>query len=204
MPLGDPGLTAAFARALPAAVIVPAWGLTGEALSTRLLVAACLALPIAPALGDEPPWLSLAHGVPIAIVAALPLWLGRVHGAISDALVGTKGPFSQLSSVLVALLFFASGAPARVSDALMLGAHIGGAGRILTSVTAGLAIAVHVAGPLIASSVAWTALEAATRRATGDGTLAEVAAGVKRLALLAVAAVTMDRTVDGLGRLFGP
>lgn len=203
MPLIEPGLVTAMARALPAAVLVPAWGLAGGAFSTRMFVAACLAWPIAPAMAEEPVWLSLARGLPVAISAAIPLWLASTHGAIADALLDVRGPFARLSAVLGAMLFFASAGPVRVSEALMLGADAGGAGGFVSAIAAGFRVALFVAGPLLAGSVALAAVEAALLRGAGDAALADLGRGGRRIVLLLLAAIMLDRTMHGLAELVG-
>jgi flagellar biosynthetic protein FliR len=134
----------AWARAMPAIAIVPAFGLRALPAPARavmaLALAACVLPTVAPlasaaALIPSRPWIVLAfgevlRGLPVAIAAAVPLWAATMAGGVADALRGSQdtstaptveGAASPLGiplSLLACALFLHTGGPARVAAAL--------------------------------------------------------------------------------------
>ncbi len=95
----------AWARAVPAVTIVPAFGLRALPAPARAVLGLALAASIFPALtpvavgADSRPWILLAlvevaRGLPVAISAAVPLWAATMAGGVADALRGSQDTMS--------------------------------------------------------------------------------------------------------------
>ncbi len=131
----------AWARAVPAVTLVPAFGLRAVPPQTRAVLALALAGSIFPAVAgssslapDGPVWVGLleqvAAGLPVAVAAAVPLWAATMAGGVADTVrgssatvdaptvEGTPSPSGALLSLLASTLFFATGGPARIAAAL--------------------------------------------------------------------------------------
>ena len=96
--LGALGL--AWARAMPAVTLVPAFGLRALPAPARAVMALAFAACVFPALApvaatSSLPWIVLAltevaRGLPIAVAAAVPLWAATMAGGVADALRGAQ------------------------------------------------------------------------------------------------------------------
>ncbi len=95
----------AWARAVPAVTMVPAFGLRALPAPARAVLGLALAASIFPALtpvavgADSRPWILLAlvevaRGLPVAISAAVPLWAATMAGGVADALRGSQDTMS--------------------------------------------------------------------------------------------------------------
>jgi len=90
----------AWARAMPAVTLVPAFGLRALPAPGRGVMALAFAAVIFPALAPvahdaSQPWLWLvlvevARGLPVALAAAVPLWAATMAGGVADALRGSQ------------------------------------------------------------------------------------------------------------------
>src|SRR5687767_10541702 len=88
----------AWARLTPVVVIVPAFGLRAVPGPMRVALALCLAIAIAPAFHpvvESGPWsvrlfAEFVRGMPVAIVAALTLWIASMAGGLVDNLRGAQ------------------------------------------------------------------------------------------------------------------
>src|SRR5215831_8032591 len=86
----------AWARAMPAVTLVPAFGLRALPAAARGVLGLALAACIFPALAPiearpSLPWTvqvvgEVARGLPVAIAAAVPLWAATMAGGVADAL----------------------------------------------------------------------------------------------------------------------
>ena len=166
--LGALGL--AWARAMPAVTLVPAFGLRALPVPARAVMGLAFAASIFPALAPSVadtsvPWLILlsaeiARGLPVALAAAIPLWAATMAGGVADALRGSQEtptaptvegratPMGVPLSLLASAIFLATGGPARVVRALVL-APVGAHPLLAAAddLVAGIALAVALGGP---------------------------------------------------------
>lgn len=207
----------AWARVFPTVSIVPAFGLRALPAPARGVLALALAAAIYPAIGPSAaahpgaPWVVLALeqivlGLPVALAAAVPLWAATMAGGVVDALRGANdasnlavvegraSSFGVLLSLFASATFLATGGPARVTAALAryaLPAH-----PLLAAVhdvTSGIAVAVAIAGPLLAASVVLEVTFALVARAASPAQIHALLAPLRALGLLAVVAIVADR-----------
>ena len=138
----------AWARALPAVVLVPAFGLRALPAPSRAVIALAFAACIFPALGPAdlrvyaqvPSALSVAaavvaaltevaRGLPVAIAAAVPLWAATMAGGVADALRASQ---EQPTSPAVEGAATPMGVPlSLLASAIFLGT--GGPARVVTA-----------------------------------------------------------------------
>jgi type III secretory pathway component EscT len=197
-------------RALPG----PARAVLGLGLAATVFPAL---VPLA-ASGHPWPLLALremAFGLPVAVAAAVPLWAATMAGGVFDALRGgSQGttsaptveqgatPLGAPLSVLACAIFLATGGPSKVALALASpAAHPDLAAASLrlavlaavSDLTAGVTLAVALAGPLLAASVVIEVAGALVARAASPAQLHLLLAPVRALALLFVLAFSFER-----------
>jgi len=219
--LGALGL--AWARAMPAVTLVPAFGLRALPAPARGVMALAFAACIFPALApvaatSSQPWfvqalVEVARGLPIAIAAAVPLWAATMAGGVADALRGSQEtpsvptvegkatPLGVPLSLLASAIFLATGGPARVVKALAL--HPVGAHPLLAAandLVGGIALAVALGGPLLAAGVVIEIAAALVARAAAPAQVHALLAPLRALGTLAVMAVVLERVATALAR----
>jgi type III secretory pathway component EscT len=209
----------AWARAAPTVVLVPAFGLRAVPAPVRITLGLSLAAAVAPALlpaaTSGRPWafdvlVEAARGFPVALSAAVALWVAGMAGGLFDDLRGarersglpTAEPdathFSALLGLLAALAFLETGGPARVARALAqpeLGFY-DPLLRAANNVAAGIGLAVAVAAPLVAAAVVLEVASALIARAAHPAYVQPLLAPLRSVALLAVLAFVLDRIVE--------
>lgn len=214
------GLGLAWARCAPTLAIVPAFGLRALPVSARAILGLSLAAAIYPALGPvmserHLPWVVLALeqivlGLPVALAAAIPLWAATMAGGLVDSLRGSQHtsdvvvvdgskqtPFAVLLSLTASIVFLSTGGPARVTAALAtttLPDH-----PLLSAMHAlvgGIGLAVAIGAPLLAAAVVLEIAFALVARAASPAQVHALIAPVRALALLAIAAVVLDRIAE--------
>lgn len=209
-------LSIAAARVLPSVLIVPAFGLRALPAATRIGLAVALAATIAPALrgaaSAQSPWAmafvsELAKGLPVALAAALALWVAVMTGGLVDNLRGGREqvelavvesgttPVGSLLAMLVAIGFLNMGGPAHVAQALMdprleLRAPLQ---HVAASLASGIQLAVVVAAPLAAVSIVAEIAHALIARAASPAYVQSVLAPLKSLLILGALALLFDR-----------
>jgi type III secretory pathway component EscT len=210
----------AWARAAPTVAIVPAFGLRALPGPARGVLGLALAAAIFPALppaaASNAPWViqalvQVVRGLPIALAAAVPLWAATIAGGMADALRGAQDslsvatvegkatPLGVLLSLLACAIFHASGGAARVASALAeasLPAH-----PWLTAahnLTAGIALAVALGGPLLAASIVLEVSAALVARAASPAHVHALLAPLRALGVLGVAAIALDRVAAAM------
>ncbi len=221
--LGPLGL--AWARAMPAVTLVPAFGLRALPAPARALLGFALAVCIFPALapidaGVAAPWPVLAlgevaRGLPVAIAAAVPLWAATMAGGVADALRGAQetpstpatleGPATPMGvalSLLASAIFLATGGPARVASALAqrpIAAHplLAAAGDLVGGVT----LAIALGGPLLAASVVIEVAGAIVARAASPAQVHSLIAPLRALGAIAVMALVLERLAVALAKV---
>jgi flagellar biosynthetic protein FliR len=213
----------AWARALPAVALVPAFGLRATPIPVRAAVALLLAASVAPALrpvaAAELWWPMLllgeaARGLPVALTAALALWAATMAGGLIDNLRDGREqsslpnvepmstPTGTLLSMLVAVAFLQGGGPARIAAALAAPELqiVGPLTMAVHSLSAGIGLAVAVAAPLVVASILFEVAAALAARAAAPTLISSLAAPLRSLAVLAVTALLLERM---LGLLVG-
>lgn len=215
----------AFARVAPTAALVPAFGLRAFSPAQRAAIGLAFALIVAPAIGPPAPGMpwtialvtELLRGLPIAIAAALPLYVALTVGATIDALrsapesaslpffEGRATPLGAVLGLLACTFFFAGGGPARVALALASPPPFEAAlaARVARDLAGGITIAVAIASPLVAASVTIEVALALIGRAAAPTPMTALVAPVRSAALLIVAALLFERLADAIARLVG-
>ncbi len=222
-----PRLGLAWARAMPAVTIVPAFGLRALPVPARAVMALAFAASIFPALptvlsgpsGGSEPWMVLAlgeaaRGLPVAVAAAVPLWAATMAGGVADALrgsrdapnvptvEGTATPLGVPLSLLASAFFLSAGGPARVALALAAHRPSGGSGSALLSaagdVIGGIGLAVALGGPLLAAALVLEIAAALVARAATPAQVHALLAPLRALGVLAVMAIVFDRVAAAL------
>jgi flagellar biosynthetic protein FliR len=206
----------AWARAMPAVTLVPAFGLRAMPAPARAVMGLALAASIFPALrpaasNSAEPWIVLAlvevaRGLPLAIAAAVPLWAATMAGGVADALRGSQDtpgaptvegratPLGVLLSLLACAIFLATGGPARLASALAthpVGGHPLAAAA--DDLLGGITLAVAVAGPLLGASVIVELAAALIARAASPAQVVALLAPLRALAILAVLGLLLER-----------
>jgi type III secretory pathway component EscT len=219
--LGALGL--AWARAMPAVVLVPAFGLRALPLPARAVMGLAFAASLLPSLtplaaSTSQPWLLLvlvevARGLPVALAAAVPLWAATMAGGVADALRGSQEtpsvptvegratPLGVPLSLLACAIFLATGGPARVVRALAR--HPVGAHPLLSAaddLVGGIALAVALGGPLLAAAVVVEIAASLIARAASPAQVHALLAPLRALGTLAVMAVALERLATALAR----
>jgi flagellar biosynthetic protein FliR len=219
--LGALGL--AWARAMPAVTIVPAFGLRALPVPARAVMGLALAASIFPALtpvagASSQPWallalVEVARGLPVAVAAAVPLWAATMAGGVADALRGSQEtpsvptvegratPVGIPMSLLACAIFLSTGGPARVAMALALRPtdrqpFLAAAANIVD----GISLAVALGGPLLAASVVVEIAAALIARAASPAQVHALLAPLRALGTLAVMAVVFERVAVVLAR----
>lgn len=210
----------AWAKVLPTVTIVPAFGLKALPAPARAIFGVALAAAIAPGVtgaAADGPWIAraLEHviaGLPVALAAAIPLWAATMTGGLVDTLRGAEtsaftvvegrtGSFGALFGLFASLVFLSTGGAARTAEALAaseLPAH-----PLLAAMhdlTAGIGIAVAIAGPVLATSVVLEITLALVARAATPAHVQALFAPIRSLGLLAIVAVALERMLTLVAR----
>src|SRR5690606_33971606 len=212
----------AWARLLPALLLVPAFG--GAALPgpARAGLAVALAVSAAPALGPGIPangplavqlLSELAIGTPPALgAAALVYAAGMAGGAIDDLraaresgtlppLSGHTSPLGALLGLLVVVVFLQTGGAARIVQALVtLDPNAPLAASAAAAVLSSVSIAVAVAAPVAVAAIVLSVAEGLIARAALPAHVTTLLAPLRGVALLAVTALILDRLVEVLAQ----
>jgi type III secretory pathway component EscT len=204
------------ARSMPAVALVPAFGLSGVPPQVRVALGLALGFCIAPALSgsvasDGPLLVALARealvGLPVALLAALVVYVAGMAGGLIDDLRGARDTTSlpvlpegapSLSvafALLSAVAFLHGGGAARVASALAAPAI---ASRFswpaLVSALAGsVEVAFAIAAPVAVVSVLLEVGSALVARAASPAFIAPVLAPLKSVVLLGVLALVFER-----------
>jgi flagellar biosynthesis protein FliR len=210
----------AWARATPAVILVPAFGLKALPTAARTVLAVLLAVAIFPALppvraSDGSFWVQLLRevwrGVPVAVAAAVPLWAATMAGGVADALRGSSDttaaptvegnatPMGITFSLLACSMFFATGGPAHIAAALAgPPPPFGAVERASLDLTNGITIAVALGAPLLAASVVVEVAGALIARAATPAQLHLLLAPLRALTLLGVLALVVPKMSEAL------
>jgi type III secretory pathway component EscT len=210
----------AWARALPAALFVPVFGLSILPSIQRVAIGFVLAVSIAPLLHTpvvppSTPWLvvvlsEVARGVPVAAAASVSLWAAVVAGGVADhvtragrAKVGRLAlsdgsPFSTLLSLAAAVSFLQLGGAQRIAARLAEPelAVTSPLARAVRDLAAGIELGVGIGAPLLIVALV---LDLATlivarelRTLRSEATLAPL----RSLVLFVATAALLDRMAE--------
>lgn len=210
-------LLVGWARAFALVTLVPAFGLAAVAIPIRVVLAATMAVAVAPQLRgvastDTPLALLLvtevARTVPLALATAALLWAAVMAGGLVDNLRGAResaelplldepgSPFSALFGLLMALAFLEAGGASRLAAALaepqLSATWAVGAERLSQAV--GLAVA--LAAPLAIGSVLVELTAGLIARAASPAFMLSLLAPLRSLALLVLVWLSLDRIVE--------
>lgn len=210
----------AWARLTPLVVIVPAFGLRAVPGPMRVALALSLALAVAPALRPAlpaGPWAvrvaaEFVRGLPVAITAAVALWIAVMVGGLIDNLRGSQEasalpnvdadstPTGALLTLLVAIAFLQGGGAAQAAAAVARaeGISIGGLQHLVVTLSSGVGIAVAVATPLVMVTIVVEVANALMARAASPAFLMPTLAPLRTLAVLGATALVLDRIVEFL------
>lgn len=210
----------AWARLTPVVVIVPAFGLRAVPGPMRVAVALSLALAVAPALRPAlpaGPWLvrlaaEFVRGLPVAITAALTLWIAQMVGGLIDNLRGSQEasalpvvepdstPTGALLTLLVAIAFLQGGGAAHAAAAVVRADDIstGALQPLVVTLSSGVGVAVAVATPVVVVTLVVEVSNALLARAANPAFLLPTLAPLRTLAVLGVTALVLDRIVEFL------
>ncbi len=211
-----------WARLLPSAILVPAFGLSALPYAARALFALTLAASVAPALPPLPasagallPALvtQLWIGTPVAVTAALTIWVASMAGGLLDELAQTTRfksdltgfdtaatPLSVLFGLGACAAFLELGGPVRLADALTNGS--GPSEHALRGLAFGLAhgiqVAVAVVAPIVVLQLFVAVFRALLARATSSATAISLGEPLRQASVLIVLALILDRLTAAL------
>ncbi|HEU5076836.1 MAG TPA: flagellar biosynthetic protein FliR [Polyangiaceae bacterium] len=210
----------AWARLAPLVVIVPAFGLRAVPGPMRIALALGLAFAVAPALRPvlaTGPWLvrlaaEFVRGLPVAITAALTLWIAQMVGGLIDNLRGSQDtsalpvvepdstPTGALLTLLVAIAFLQGGGAAHVADRVARAEDIsmGALQTLVVTLSSGVGVAMAVATPVVVVTLVVEVTNALLARAASPAFLLPTLAPLRTLAVLGVTALVLDRIVEFL------
>jgi type III secretory pathway component EscT len=209
------------ARLIPTVLLVPAFGLRALPFPAQLLFAFILAASTLPlASTSQPlhgPWLlallgEVARGLPVAVSAAATIWAATMAGNLLDELRGAhhpgefplvdsaSGPFGVLLSLAASISFLELGGPARLAEALATGAPVDSVNvwQLVRGAIGGIQLAVLIAAPLLVVLLVIEVFHALIARVTSPGLWLSLLAPLRALSFLAIAALLLDRLVEGL------
>jgi type III secretory pathway component EscT len=216
MSLEPERLALAWARVMPAVILVPAFGLRALPNQVRGVFALMLALVVAPAIAIPSggafavPWPAalvgeVLAGLPIAVSAAVPLWAATMVGGVLDQARGqseatsmplTEGRatmFGHFYSMIAAVFFLYAGGAARVAEALIHPAASGGLLGAKDAILSGVHLALAIGAPVLAAQIVVETASALIARAASPSNVQALLAPFRSVAILAVCAVSLDR-----------
>jgi type III secretory pathway component EscT len=205
-------------RATPAVTLIPAFGLGAVPVQTRLVLGLSLGLCIAPALGAQagsaPLLAAMAiealRGLPVALLAALAVYVAMTAGGLVDDLRGAKEaitlpalpeqlpPVATLFALLASIAFLETGGAARVAAVLAqpnLAAPFSWSG-VTRAFAGSFDLAFAIAAPLAVASVVLETASALIARAATPAFIGPVLAPLKSVALLGVLALVLERVTE--------
>jgi type III secretory pathway component EscT len=207
----------AWARVLPAVLIVPAFGLRAVPLPVRFVFGFVLAAAVAPALAPtavrSEPWLveligELLRGFPIAISAAVALWAATMAGGLVDELRGAPRarpggavesgatPLAALFGVFAAIAFLELGGASTLASRLAAARDAAPLSGVVGVLVSGFARARAIAAPLFALSVLMVVVRALLARAAAPATLAGFLPALRAIVILAGVGLVLDRIAE--------
>jgi type III secretory pathway component EscT len=213
----------AWARVLPATLLVPAFGMRILPVALRVLFALLLASSVAPAITpaatEDRHWVAaLFHqiwlGVPVALGAAIPLWVATMTGNVADAFRGPAGPAERGAPILetgatplgnllglgACAAFVRLGGPARLADALTPPAGLSPPDwlALALGLVQGIHASILLAAPLLVLSIV---VEVSRGLSIGIGrgpALHEPWSAIRTVVTIIAIALVLDRLFEAL------
>jgi len=217
------GWAVAWARVLPTLFIVPAFGLGLLPPSLRAAMALALVVGVAPALVPAPaalaaPWPALLaaealRGVPIALSAAISLWVATVAGGVVDAagrgtrpsaeagLFGPRStPLATLFGLGAAIVFLGNGSAARLVARLgREGVFTTGAlERAALDLSAGIGLGASIGAPVLVAALAADVASGIVARERAALSLEHFFPPLRTLFVLVATAALLDRMLEAV------
>lgn len=210
------------ARLLPSVILIPVFGLRALPIFGQLLFALILAAAAAPSVQPVPassePWLfallaQVLGGLPVALGAAMTLWVASMAGNLLDELRGgaaspsasliadsEASPLGILFALGAAVMFLKLGGPARLALALSVATPLSEQSLrdVAVALARGTQLAVVIAAPLLAVLPFFELFHALLARATRPVTVTSVLSPLRAMALLAIVALLLDRFMEGI------
>jgi type III secretory pathway component EscT len=207
-------LGVAWARAMPLVTLVPAFGLRALPVPARMLMALAFAGCIFPAMPAQStlslPWamtllVEAAHGLPIAVATAVPLWAATMTGGVVDTLRGSQAtasaptvegeatPIGIPLSLLACGTFLGTGGPAHVVRALAMPPSTHPLMDIAQSVADGVSLSVGLAAPLVAASIIVEITTSLIARSASPAQVHQLLAPLRSIGILATLAIVLER-----------
>lgn len=210
------------ARLLPSVVLIPVFGLRALPVFGQILFALILAAAAAPAVQPlttaGEPWLftllsQTLGGLPVAVSAAMTLWVASMAGNLLDELrVGSAStspsliadseasPLGILFTLGAAVMFLQLGGPARLAQALSVAGPLSEQTirDVALALARGIQLAIVIAGPMLALLPFFELFHALLARAARPVTLTAFFAPLRAIALLAIVALLLDRFMEGI------
>jgi type III secretory pathway component EscT len=208
-----------FARCMPAVTLVPAFGLAGVPPQTRVALGLALGFCVAPALAGSaasggPLFVALAReawaGLPVALLAALAVYVAAMAGGLIDDLRGARDStsipvlpegapsISVAFALLSAVAFLQGGGAARVAQALAapeLGSRFSWQ-AVVAAFAGSIDVAFAIAAPLAVASVLLELGSALVARAASPAFVAPLLAPLKSVVVLGVLALVFERVAE--------
>jgi type III secretory pathway component EscT len=211
----------AWARLTPTLFIVPAFGLGLIPASLRAAMALSLAVAIAPALGPAAvvpgvPWPALVasemlRGLPIALSAAISLWVAATAGGVLDvagratrfsSIEGPLGrratPLATLFGLGAAIVFLEHGAAARLLSRLTHEAPfaVGSLAQVAADLAAGIGLGASIGAPLLVAALGLDVATGIVIRERSSLSLEGVFSSLRTIAVLVATAALLDRMLE--------
>lgn len=212
----------AWARTLPTALVVPAFGLGLLPLSLRVAFALVLSLAFAnavpaPVVPVGTHWAvaltgELARGLPIALSAAITVWAGVLAGGLIDAALpastghpgGERLSFARWFGLPAAALFLELGGASRAASRLSAPPLDGALARAAYDLAAGIEVGVAIGIPILIVALLVDVSVVLLGRELRPLRDPAVASTLRALAVLVVMAALLERMLEALSRAVGP
>ncbi|HVU01750.1 MAG TPA: flagellar biosynthetic protein FliR [Polyangiaceae bacterium] len=206
----------AWARTLPTALLVPAFGARLLPVPLRAALGLGLAVCVAPTVSSPPVTASFPvvllteflHGVPVAIVAATVVWAALVAGGVMDVAVGVRrspaeGPLATLLGLAAAALFLQNGGAVLVAERLTLATGPTAAPLLsaVRGVTAGITIGASIGAPVLVVGAASDVALSLAERELGPGRLGSASVPLRSALVLVFVAALFERILVALSAL---
>jgi type III secretory pathway component EscT len=215
------GWGVAWARVMPTLFVVPAFGLGVLPPPLRAAMALGLAVGIAPALSPVAvfsplPWPALLaaealRGLPIALSAAISLWVAVIAGGVADTagrasrFVREGGPidrratpFATLLGLGAAIVFLENGSAARLVARLADEPPFATAAlaHAALDLAAGIGLGASIGAPLLVAALGIDVANGIVARERASLSVEELFAALRTLVVLVATAALLDRMVE--------
>jgi type III secretory pathway component EscT len=187
-----------------------------QVLFAFMLAASTLPL-VATSQHVQGPWLvallsQVARVLPGTVSAAATLWAAAMAGNLLDEVRGAhqptdfplvdsaSGSFGVLLSLAASIAFLELGGPARLAESLAGARAVDSSAlwALVRGAVGGIQVAVLIAAPLLVAAIVIEVFHALIARATSPALWLPVLTPLRALSLLAIAALLLDRLMEGL------